>query len=135
MTEKPVLTLERLRAGVPLEPLTLPITAEFLAAFHRATAEEPIYLEGRQVAPTGIAGIWGRRAYLVNHRMPGGSVLFQLQYEFVRPLFVGDTLTAQARVKEISDRKGRPLVRMRIEGRNQKGESIGAVELAVLWSK
>jgi len=135
MDEKPVLTIERLQAGVPLEPLVLPITEEFLAAFHRATGEEPIFLEGRQVAPTGIAGIWGRRAYLVNHLMPKGSVLFQLQYEFARPLFAGDTLTAQARVKEISDRKGRPLVRMRIEGRNQKGESIGAVELAVLWSK
>jgi len=135
MDEKPILSLERLRAGVPLEPLVLPITEEFLAAFNRATGEEPIFLEGRQVAPTGIFGIWGRRAYLVNHRMPGGSVLFQLQYEFGRPLFAGDTLTAQARVKEISDRKGRPLVRMRIEGKNQKGESIGAVELAVLWSK
>jgi acyl dehydratase len=135
MTEKPVLTIERLKAGVPLEPLTLPITEEFLAAYHRAIGEEPIYLEGRQVAPGGIAGIWGRRAYLVNHRMPGGSVLFQLEYEFKRPLFLGDTLIAQARVKEISDRKGRPLVRMRIEGKNQKGESVGAVELAVLWSK
>jgi acyl dehydratase len=135
MTEKPILTLELLRAGAPFEPLTLPITEEFLAAFLRATGEELIYLEGRQAAPTSIAGIWGRRAYLVNHRMPGGSVLFQLQYEFERPLFVGDVLTAQARVKEISERKGRPLVRMRIEGKNQQGESIGAVELAVLWAK
>ncbi|OGP58286.1 MAG: hypothetical protein A2V67_20650 [Deltaproteobacteria bacterium RBG_13_61_14] len=135
MEDKPFLTLERLRQGAKLEPLVLPISEEFVAAFCHATSEKPTFLEGRQVAPTGIAGIWGRRAYLVNHRMPGGSVLFQLQYEFDRPVFVGDTLTAQARVKEITDRKGRPLVRFRVEAKNQRGEGVAAVELAVLWSK
>ena len=135
MDEKPLLTLERLQQGVELTPLMLPITEEFISAFGRATGESPIELEGRQVAPTGIAGVWGRRAYLVNHRMPGGSVLFQLQYEFERPLFVGDVLTAQARVKDITERKGRPLVRFRVEATNQAGDKVGAVELAVLWSK
>ena len=135
MDDKPLLTLERLQQGVELTPLMLPITEEFISAFGRAIGEAPSYLEGRQVAPTGIAGVWGRRAYLVNHRMPGGSVLFQLQYEFERPLFVGDVLTAQARVKDITERKGRPLVRFRVEATNQAGQSVGAVELAVLWSK
>lgn len=133
--ENPFLTLERLKAGVELQPLVLPISEEFVAGFCRAVGAEPMELEGRRVAPTGIAGIWGRRAYLVNHRMPAGSVLFQLQYEFDRPVFVGDTLTAQARVKEITERKGRPLVRFRVEATNQAGEGVGAVELAVLWSK
>lgn len=132
--EKPFLTVERLKAGAPLSPLVFEVSEELVAGFCAATGAARRELAGRPLAPSGIAGIWGRRAYLVNHRMPSGSVLFQLQYEFHRPVFVGDTLTATAQVKEITERKGRPLVRFRVEAENQAGEPVGAVELAVWWS-
>jgi 3-hydroxybutyryl-CoA dehydratase len=145
MEEKPELNLSLLEPGGTFRPFVLDVTEDFIRAFEDAVNDDdPIYLDdhaardagfARGIAPAGIAGIWGRRSYLEDFRMPGGGILVRLSYEFERPVYVGDTITARAVVKEISERKGRPLVRIRTEAENQRGERIGAVELLLIWPR
>ena len=143
MEEKPELAFSLLEVGKTFRPFVLEVSEEFARAFTDSVKDEnPFHsIEAaaqeagfeKRLAPAGISGIWGRRSYLEDYRMPGGGVLIRLAYEFENPVYVGDTLTAKAVVKEISERKGKPLVIIRTEARNQEGEKIGAVELTLLW--
>ncbi len=143
MEEKPELKISLLEPGKRFRPFVIEVTNDFVRAFAEAVNDDSlIYFDdrvardagfARGIAPAGIAGIWGRRSYLEDFRMPEGGILIGLSYEFDCPAYVGDTITARAEVKEISERKGRPLVRIRTEAENQRGERIGSVELSVIW--
>ncbi len=143
MEDKPELSLSLLEPGKKFRPFVLEVSEEFVNAFaHSVNDDSPFYFDAAaareagfelRIAPAGIAGIWGRRSYLEEYRMPGGGVLLGLTYEFERPVFVGETITARAEVREISERKGRPLVTIRTEAENQNGDRIGAVELRLIW--
>jgi acyl dehydratase len=145
MEEKPELSLSMLEPGRKFRPFVLELSHKFIRNFAFAVNDmNPLYFDEKAaqdagfekpLAPPGIAGIWGRRSYLEDFRMPGGGVLLGLSYEFERPLYVGDRLTARAVVEEISERKGRPLVIIRTEAENQNGQRIGAVELTLIWPR
>lgn len=145
INDKPELSLSLLKPGKRFRPFVLEVSSEFVQAFKEAVSdvsqyqidESPAKEAGflGKIAPPGIAGIWGRRSYLEDYRMPGGGVLIGLAYEFERPVYIGDILTARAEVKDITERKGRPVVKIRTEAENQRGEKIGAVELSLIWPK
>ena len=55
--------------------------------------------------------------------LPGvGTVLVEISTQFKRPVFIGDTITATARVAEKLEEKKR--VRMQVEWRNQHEELV-----------
>ena len=99
---KPPLLLRDLDLGREFTPLAFPITDALVDAFCEATGEtNPLFVDADaaraggfvgRVAPPGLAGIFGRQAYLRDYVMPPGGVLAGQSIDFHGPAFVGDTL-------------------------------------------
>jgi acyl dehydratase len=76
---------------------------------------------GRLVVQGGItAGLFNA---LVAMELPGaGSVFLHQEWEYPAPVFVGDTVTAEAEV--IEAREDKPLTRLRCVARRQDGTEV-----------
>ena len=82
------------------------------------TARTPF---GRLVVHGGLTS--GLRNALVAEDMPGpGTVFMSTDLQFTRPVFVGDTITATARVLEVHASK--PVCKLAVEIRRQDGEVV-----------
>lgn len=76
---------------------------------------------GRVVAQGGIAA--GLFNALVAMELPGpGSVFLHQEWNYPAPVYVGDTITAEAEV--IEARADKPITRLRCVARNQEGREV-----------
>jgi len=76
---------------------------------------------GRLVAQGGIAA--GLFNALVAMELPGpGSVFLHQEWDYPAPVFVGDTVTAEAEV--IEARADKPITRLRCVARRQDGQEV-----------
>lgn len=140
---KPPLLLRDLDLGREFNPLTFPITGALVDAFCDATGEtNPLFLDAgaaraagfaARVAPPGLAGIFGRQAYLRDYAMPPGGVLAGQSIDFHGPAFVGDTLEVRAKVVARDEHKGRPRVTIQSVARRPGGEAVATVRVVALW--
>jgi acyl dehydratase len=76
---------------------------------------------GRLVAQGGLAtGLFNA---LVAMELPGpGSVFLHQEWDYPAPVFIGDTITAEAEV--IEARPDKPVTRLRCVARNQDGVEV-----------
>lgn len=76
---------------------------------------------GRLVAQGGLAtGLFNA---LVAMELPGpGSVFLHQEWDYPAPVFIGDTITAEAEV--IESRADKPITRLRCVARNQDGTEV-----------
>ena len=75
----------------------------------------------RLIAQGGIAT--GLLHALVAMDMPGpGSVFINQMWNFTRPVYIGDTIRAQATVKSVHDRRPESQIEFVVE--NQRGEEV-----------
>ena len=76
---------------------------------------------GRLVAQGGItAGLFNA---LVAMELPGaGSVFLHQEWDYPAPVYIGDTITAEAEV--IEARADKPITKLRCVARNQDGEEV-----------
>ncbi len=82
------------------------------------TARTPF---GRRVVHGGLTS--GLHNALVAEDMPGpGTVFMSTDLQFTRPVFIGDTITATARVLEVHPSK--PVCKLAVEIRRQDGEVV-----------
>lgn len=82
------------------------------------TARTPF---GRLVVHGGLTS--GLLNALVAEDMPGpGTVFMSTDLQFTRPVFIGDTITATARVLELHPSK--PVCKLAVEIRRQDGEVV-----------
>lgn len=82
------------------------------------TARTPF---GRLVVHGGLTS--GLLNALVAEDMPGpGTVFMGTDLQFTRPVFIGDTITATARVLEVHP--GKPVCKLAVEIRRQDGEVV-----------
>jgi acyl dehydratase len=140
---KPHLLLRDLDLGREFNPLAFPITDALVHAFCQATGEaNPLFFDAdaaraagfdRRVAPPGLAGIFGRQAYLRDYAMPPGGVLAGQSIDFHGPAFVGDTLDVRAKVVTRDEQKGRPRVTIQSVARRPGGEEVATVRVVALW--
>ncbi|HEX2025049.1 MAG TPA: MaoC family dehydratase [Actinomycetota bacterium] len=107
------------------------VTAEEVELYARITGDRnPLHFDedfvrstrfGRLVAQGGIAS--GLFNALVAMELPGpGSVFLHQEWDYPAPVFVGDTVTAEAEVIEARDDK--PITRLRCVARNQDGVEV-----------
>ena len=85
MAELPELLYEDLQLDKEFPVLEYPITRELVDKFIDTTNDDnPLYNDEElckeqgllsTLAPTGLAGIFGRLSYLQHHRMPPGGIL------------------------------------------------------------
>jgi acyl dehydratase len=110
---------------------TRTITTEDVEAFARMTGDRnPLHFDegfagatrfGRLVVQGGLTtGLFNA---LVAMRLPGpGSVFLRQEWDYPAPVFVGDTVTAEAEV--IEAREDKPVTRLRCVARRQDGEEV-----------
>jgi len=145
MAELPELLYEDLQLDKEFPVLEYPITRELVDKFIGATSDNnPLYNdEGlcRQqgllsaLAPTGLAGIFGRLSYLQHHRMPPGGILAKQEMQFLGPFYVGDTLRVRARVTERFTKKERNFVTIESVAERAEGEEVAVVRVTAIWPK
>lgn len=141
----PELLYEDLPLGKEFPVFEYPITRELVDRFIEATGDDnPAYRDDaacRQeglagaVAPTGLAGIFGRLSYLQKHRMPPGGVLAQQEMEFLAPFYAGDLLKVCARVTERYTRKEKNFVTIESVAERPGGEKVAVVRVTAIWPK
>jgi len=110
---------------------TRTVTAEEVERYAQVTGDRnPLHFDedfarstrfGRLVAQGGItAGLFNA---LVAMELPGpGSVFLHQEWDYPAPVFVGDTITAEAEVLEA--RSDKPLTKLRCVARNQDGDEV-----------
>jgi acyl dehydratase len=145
MAELPELLYEDLQLGREFPVFEYPITRELLDKFIAATSDDrPLYRDEElcrkqglpfPLAPTGLAGIFGRLSYLQHHRMPPGGVLAKQEMEFLRPFYVGDTLQVRAKVTERYSKKERNFVTIESVAERAGGEKVAVVRVTAIWPK
>jgi acyl dehydratase len=110
---------------------TRTVTAEEVELYARITGDRnPLHFDeafaastrfGRLVAQGGIAA--GLFNALVAMELPGaGSVFLHQEWDYPAPVYVGDTVTAEAEV--IEARADKPITRLRCVARNQDGAEV-----------
>ncbi|MCY3785753.1 MAG: MaoC family dehydratase [bacterium] len=146
MAERPELVYDDLGLGRRFPEFRYETTPELVEAFVAATGDDnPAYTDGGAaralglewpVVPPGLAGIWGRQAYLQEHRMPPGGILAGQDMVFSRPVAVGDALRIQAEVTRRWEHKGRRFVTIESTARAASSDEVcGIVRVTAIWPK
>ena len=145
MNQLPELLYEDLQLGKAFPVFEYPITAELVDKFIAATGDEnPLYTDealckqqglASLLAPSGLAGIFGRLSYLQHHRMPPGGILARQEMEFLGPFYTGETLRVCARVTERYLKKVKNYVTIESEAQRPDGEKVVVVRVTAIWPK
>lgn len=144
--EKPELVFDDLTVGKEFSPLPYHVTEELVERFIAVVGDDhPFYRRnkngtygslGHQIAPPGLAAIYARQSYLQDHVMPTGGVLAKQEFEFLKPILIGETLTVRARVVErCRDEKNRMRVTFNIRAFNPREEQVSEIRLYAIWPK
>ena len=134
-------TIEELAVGEAAE-MTRVITAETIREFVDATGDDnPLHSDpdfaattrfGQVIAPGILTG--GLVSAVIGTRLPGpGTIYLSQTFRFLRPVLVGDSITARVEVTEILRDRNR--VCLRTACRNQTGEAVIEGEAWVMPSK
>ena len=110
---------------------TLTVTREHVDAFARITGDyNPLHFDesfaaatrfGRLVAQGGITT--GLLHALVAMDLPGpGTVFLSQNWKFTSPVYIGDTITAEAEV--LSVHASKPVTQLRVRVTRQDGETV-----------
>ncbi len=110
---------------------TLELTAEHVRTYAELTGDHnPLHFDeefaagtrfGRLVVQGGLTT--GLLHALVAMDMPGpGTVFLSQDWKFTAPVFIGDTITAEAEV--VSVHPSKPVTELRVEVRRRGGEAV-----------
>lgn len=146
MMNKRELLFADMPVGRVFKPFVYPITKEGTAKFIDTVQDNnPLYCDeqfakssiyGALIAPQAVAGIYSRLSYLGDeYSMPGGGVLTGLDFHFINPPKVGDTLTSLAKVVKSEQRSDRKFVKFEVNTSNQTGQPISIVYISAIWPK
>ncbi len=137
---KPELVFADLPKGRKFPALEFKITPEYVREFKSVVGDNcPFYDDGpggAKMAPPGLAAIYARLSYLQDHSMPPGGVLAKQEFDFLKPIKIGDTLFVNAEVDEqYNDEKNRKRVNFLIKARDSRGDLISEIRLYAIWPK
>lgn len=142
MSEKPELVYADLQLGKEFEPFYFPVDPKTVDRFLEAIEEggNPIYHTeewgyDRPVAPHSLAAIYARSSYLKNYTMPGGGILAKQEFQFFRPVFIGDQLVCRAKVVDRFLKRDRRYVVIEINTTNQDEQQVSLVRIEAIWPK
>jgi 3-hydroxybutyryl-CoA dehydratase len=146
MDETPELIFSDLQEGRTFRTLEYHVTDELVREYTETIGDRhPFYCDevkaktgpfGSKIAPHGLAGIYGRLSYLQDHIMPSGGILAKQEFEFKRPIRIGETLRVKAKVIESHlDKKNRKRVTFIIEAENQNAEPVSSIRINAIWPK
>ena len=115
------------------------VTEEMVAAYAELTGDRnPLHFDAEFAAGTRFKGLiaqggitTGLLHALVAMDMPGaGSVFLNQSWNFPKPVYIGDTIRAEATVKTVHERRG--IVKLDIVIENQDGDAVLSGEATVM---
>ncbi len=110
---------------------SLTLTAEHVAAYAQLTGDyNPLHFDAAFAARTKFQRLvvqggltTGLLHALIAMDLPGpGSVFLSQNWKFTAPVYIGDTITAEAEVMSVHETK--PVCRLRITVTRQTGETV-----------
>lgn len=131
-------TIAQVAVGDAME-ITREVTEEVVAAFLGSVGDQnPIHADPGFAATTRFErpiapGLWtaGLISAVIGTYLPGPGALYASQtLKFLRPVYVGDVITARVEVAEIVPERHR--IRLATVCRNQRGEEVLSGEAWVL---
>lgn len=129
--ELPELTFEIASATDTFPAYSMTYGPGEIAMYSEATGDHRA--EYAEIVPPGMAAIFGRDAYLRQHRMPGGGVLLGQDIQWFGPAKVGMEMTIQARVvRAHEDERGRRSV-LFVTTASQQGRVVAQVRINAGW--
>ena len=135
------LTIRDLKIGDRAE-FSKTISEHDVYAFAGITGDfNPLHVDAEYAAQTRFGArishgalLAGLISTVVGMKLPGPGALYASQsLKFLRPVYIGDTITAFAEVAELDEARNR--VRLRTGCTNQKGEAVAEGESVLLPSK
>lgn len=146
MNQKPELVYDDLQLAKEFEPFEMPIDADTVDRFLTAIGEDRGSVYGSRetaeawgydhpLAPHSLAAVYARLSYLKNYTMPGGGILARQEFQFFRPVFIGDRLVCRAKVVDRYLKKERRYVVIEINTSNQEGQQVSVVRIVAIWPK
>ena len=115
------------------------VAGEMVAAYAELTGDRnPLHFDAEFAAGTRFKGLiaqggitTGLLHALVAMDMPGaGSVFLNQSWNFPKPVYIGDTIRAEATVKTVHERRG--IVKLDIVIENQDGDAVLSGEATVM---
>ena len=126
----PELTFELAREIGEFPPYVLDADARAIADYCAITGDDhPLYEE---FLPPGFASIFGRDAYLRQHRMPPGGVLLAQDITWLAPARRDRDLVLQARLVSAEDDGRKRILIFETTGR-QDDEIVVVVRITARW--
>lgn len=146
MSEKPELLYEDLQLGKEFDPFDMVVDTDTVDSFLTAIGEDRAsFYQSKEIAgkwgfdrplaPHSVAAIYARLSYLKNYTMPGGGILARQEFQFSRPVFVGDRLVCKAKVVDRFLKKERKYVVIEINTYNQDDQPVSVVRIEAIWPK
>jgi hypothetical protein len=131
--ELPELTFEIATRLSAFREHTIRFSARDVKRYIEATGDRnPAY---EQWVPPAMAAVFGRQAYLVDHRMPGGGVLLAEQIQWFRPAVLDSDLTVRAVVENAHvDAQGRRKISF-LTTALQSGRKVCEVRIEAGWPR
>ncbi|MDJ0269287.1 MAG: MaoC family dehydratase [Aigarchaeota archaeon] len=118
---------------------TKTITAEDIRAYAELTGDKnPLHLDEEYAKNTRFGRVIAHGmltasliSAVIGTRLPGpGAIYLEQRLRFTRPVYPGDTITAEVEVVEFREEKG--VVRLRTDCLNQRGERVIEGEAVLL---
>jgi len=146
VSEKPELVYADLQLGKEFEPFYFSVDVKIVDNFLEAIGEKwnPLYQNievakewgyDHPLAPHSLAAVYLRLSYLKNYSMPGGAILAKSEFQFFRPIFIGDQLICRAKVVDRFLKKDRKYVVIEINTFNQNKQQVSLVWIKGIWPK
>lgn len=146
MNQKPELVYDDLQLAKEFEPFEMPIDRDTVDRFLTAIGEDRDSIYGSQetaeawgydrpLAPHSLAAVYARLSYLKNYTMPAGGILARQEFQFFRPVFIGDRLVCRAKVVDRYLKKDRKYVVIEINTSNQEEQQVSVVRIMAIWPK
>ena len=126
------LTYNKLEVGKRFAERDFVVEPEAVRRFKQAT-QDPTPDDG--VAPTGLAAVFARLAYLKEYHMPGGGVLARESLAFHGPFVIGETLRLQAEVAEKYVRRERPYATIAVKALDPRNSVVCTGSITLIWPK
>lgn len=133
--------IEQLRVGEAAE-LSLGVKSEDITVFVHLVGDrnpvhsDPAFMSRTRFGEPIVPGMWtaAQVSAVIGTRLPGpGSIYASQDLRFLKPVKVGDTITARVEVMELVPQRNR--VRLKTTCTNQRGEQVLAGEAWVLPPK
>jgi acyl dehydratase len=135
-------TYDALGVGRRFADYELPVAPDLVRAYARAVdnpalaqqADAPV---GTSLGDPSLLVIFGitRRVLARAGRVPAGGILARQDYEFCRPLRLGERIRTRSSIADKYEKRGRRYVHLRCEMIDDDGNRVGQVDSHIIWAR